>query len=341
MKPKLTDVAEKAGVSPTTASMVLSNKGTFPAETVEKVQAAARLLSYKKRNSSNQKESVQKIKNIGLLFYIDFDWIYVFGYLQPIFEQIEIRLNEKECNLVFIPIMRTQTAEEIFKKIKNTKVDGIFSVHYENRKIFEMLEKNNIPLIVILISSLQSEYFTVCPDDFQGAYEGAIHLIKLGHKNIAYIESSKVQGSTLIADRFVGFKKAIDEYNLIFPDHYRIHYKINDLDELEMKIKGLLTGENKPTAMFVLDDYIALRILKVLKKMNIRVPEDVSLIAPGDTLDYSQPTTPQITTIQTDTVTMGRLSANLMIDRLSHRTEGIQTLKVKPRLVERLTCQRR
>ncbi len=341
MKPKLKDVAEKAGVSPTTASMILSQKGSFPAETVEKVENAAKLLSYKKRNSRSQKNSVERVKNIGLLFYIDFSWTYVFGYLQPIFEQIEIHLNEKNCNLVLIPILRTQTADEIFHKIQNTNVDGVFSVHYENKQIFEMLEKSDIPLIVILISSLQSEFFTVCPDDFQGAYEGALHLIKLGHRSIAYIESSKVQGSTLIADRFVGFKKAVDEFDLVFPETFRIHYRLNDLEELEEKIQSIMTGSNRPTALFVLDDYIALRVLKVLQKMNIRVPEDMSIIAPGDTLDYSQPTTPQLSTIQTDTVTMGRLSANLMIDRLAGRIDGLQTLKVKPRIVTRETSRQK
>ena len=72
--------------------------------------------------------------------------------------------------------------------------------------------------------------------------------------------------------------------------------------------------------------------------MGIRVPEDVSLIAPGDVLDYSEPFIPPITTMRIDTAMMGQLAGELLLKRLRDPGLGLQVLKVKQQLVERGSC---
>jgi len=75
-----------------------------------------------------------------------------------------------------------------------------------------------------------------------------------------------------------------------------------------------------------------------LKEMGLEVPRDVSLVAPGDVLDYSLPFTPQITTMRINTSLLGRIAADLMLDRLHADHEELHVLKVKEQLVRRESC---
>jgi len=69
------------------------------------------------------------------------------------------------------------------------------------------------------------------------------------------------------------------------------------------------------------------------------VPDDVSIIAPGDTLDYRSIHVPQITTMRINTSYMGELAGQLIMKRIQHKSEEIKVLKVKEQLVERKSCR--
>jgi len=140
-------------------------------------------------------------------------------------------------------------------------------------------------------------------------------------------------------DRFIGFKKAVEEYTLHFLDEMRIKTDLNNSDDLERKLHGLLSKSEKPTAIFCLDDDLALRVIAVLHKLRLSVPDDVSIIAPGDTLDYRSIHVPQITTMRINTSYMGELAGQLIMKRIQHKSEEIKVLKVKEQLVERKSCR--
>lgn len=112
-----------------------------------------------------------------------------------------------------------------------------------------------------------------------------------------------------------------------------------DID-IEHKISTLFTKEDRPTAVFVHDDYLALRVIAALQKLHLSIPEDVSLVAPGDTLDYSEPHIPPITTMRINTSLIGKISAELMLSRLHNNPDDIQVLKVKEQLVKRGSCRK-
>ena len=344
MKVKLKDVADRAGVSLTAASMILADKGTFPQETIDKVNKAAEELSYKRRNRKGHPPKVgeeeKKILNFGVALYLDHSESYLFSYLTPLLEQLENQIRKAGYNLMIIPILHSHTTDEIQEKILNAGVKGVFSIHFKNMELFDFLESKEIPVILILNTSLQSTLFSVCSDDFQGAYEGTQHLIHLGHKKIAYIDPPDAREQPLLSDRFIGFKKAMDENNLDVPDEYKTTISLSDRKIREKNLRTLMDMKDRPTALFTLDDETALFVIATLEKWGIHIPEDMSLIAPGDVLDYTRPRIPQITTMRVDTEMIGKLAADLMIDRITGHHKNLQVLKVKQILIERGSCRK-
>jgi len=105
-------------------------------------------------------------------------------------------------------------------------------------------------------------------------------------------------------------------------------------------INNIMYTKERQSALFVHDDYLAARVIVALNEIGLFIPEDISIIAPGDTLDYNQPFIPRITTMSIDTDMLGRLSGQIMIERLNGNLKTSQVLKVKQRLIKRGSCRK-
>ena len=337
MKPKLKDVAKIAGVSMTTASLVFSKQGRISEETRAKVMNAADFIGYSKKRKESD---IQADANIGILYSVDPEWAFILLLIRPIIDEIERELKKINLNTVLIPFHYKAKDEVITEKLESIDCKGVISIHYGKESLFSSLEKSGIPVIVVMNNNYQNKFFSVCVDDFQGAYEGAMHLLDLGHTSISFLDYNRKNLPMLSTDRFIGFKKALDEKGIIFPESNKIFYNPMDTDQCKKDLSILFSSKSHPTAIFCLDDDIAARAIQLLKELGLNIPGDVSVIAPGDVLDYSMPYIPQITTMHIDTTYMGRISAQMMINRLTHYPEDIHVLKVKQQLVERKSCRK-
>ena len=105
------------------------------------------------------------------------------------------------------------------------------------------------------------------------------------------------------------------------------------------KLQNIFRRRRPPTAIFAHDDCLAARIIVALQNMQIRVPDDISIIAPGDTLDYNQPFIPRITTMRINNELMGKLAGEMLLERLKNQREDIHVLKVNQQLVKRGSCK--
>ncbi len=338
MKPKLKDVASIAGVSMTTASMVFSNRGRISEETRIKVLNAAEFIGYSRKK--NNTSSLNAVANIGILYSVDPEWAFILPFIRPIIADIERELKKIDLNTVLIPFHHDAEDEEITDKLESIECKGVFSIHFGKESLFLHLENRGIPVIVVMNNNYQSKFYSVCVDNFQGAYEGTTHLINLGHRKILFMDYHRQDLPLLSSDRFIGFKKALDENGIDFPDSYKVFYNSNNTDQCRDDLAELFNNDNQPTAIFCLDDDIAGRTMQILNHLGLKVPEDVSIMAPGDVLDYSMPYIPQITTMHIDTKYMGRIAAQMMINRLTHYPEEVHVLKVHQQLVERGSCRK-
>ncbi|MCF7929642.1 MAG: LacI family transcriptional regulator [Spirochaetales bacterium] len=336
MKITLQDVARQAGVSVTTASLVLSGKGKISTEVSKRVLQAAKSTGYQRKNYYKI-SSTNRSHFISVLYHLS--WNYEWLFMHPFFKHLEEVFLQQNYYMVQMEAITPKNSEERFRSIIASRAAAVCSLHFIDTDLFEMLEQVGIPVVIINNSNVQDRYHSVCVDDFQGAYEGARHLIELGHRNIAYLEYQRSDVPTVVTDRYIGFKKAIEEYQLPFPAMWRATVSdVNDIEELREKLSRLFKKENEITAVFAHDDYIAAKMISVLNEIGIRVPQDLSVIAPGDTIAYEEPFSPQITTMSINTALMGNLAADLALHLLNEQVEDIRVLKVKQQMIDRGSC---
>ncbi|MGA2478407.1 MAG: LacI family DNA-binding transcriptional regulator [Spirochaetia bacterium] len=334
---RLQDVAGKAGVSLATASLALAGKGRISAAVRLRVQEAAGALGYRVKPVPQARADGGGAR-VGILHADDRD--YEWNFIRPTMMELEHAMHQREYAPVTIPVSAKTSGEHLAKLVAAAGVSAVFALHFAHEKVFHQLEAHGVPVVVINNSQFQDRFFSVCVDDFQGACEGALALISRGHRSIAFVEYERPEKPVVVADRYIGFRKALDENCVPFSPEQRITVPFMDERRLEKKLEALFLRSHRPTAIFAHDDYLGLFVIAALGKLGLAVPDDVSLVAPGDVLDYSLPLMPQITTMRINTMLLGRIAANLMFERMKNGHEEVHVLKVKEQLVMRESCRK-
>ncbi|MBI9101845.1 MAG: LacI family DNA-binding transcriptional regulator [Spirochaetales bacterium] len=306
---KLSDVAAKANVSITTVSMALSGKGRISSEMREKVMTAADELGYIRKKRSTTESSW------GILLPMGENWDAIWHFIRPIVDNIVLTAKNKDFSYCIIPVYPDQETGDIKSSISKHKLTSIFSIHFGDPDLFEILEQEGIPVVVINNSQFQEGYYSICVDDFQGAYEGTRHLLEKNHRAISFLDYPRGMVPNIAYDRYFGFLKAMEEEGISLPKHWKITVDLNDTTEMKNQIGRVLENKDAPTAFFVHDDFMANRLIHLLNTMGKSVPEDISIIAPGDTLNYIHPETPRISTMSINTGLMGKYAADMMLER--------------------------
>ena len=332
---RLKDIARRAKVSVATASLALNGKGRISDAVRSKVRNTADLLGYRARRPPSPHPGV--VDSVGIIHAEDRE--YEWHFIRPTILELEHALRYKGHLPVLIPASTHEDPEKVLRHVLDSGVKAVFALQLSDGELFSDLLARGIRLVVINNSGFQARFHSVCVDDFQGAYEGTLFLLSLGHRCLAFVEYARPDTPNVVADRFIGFRKALEEQKVGFSPEQRLTVPFMDAKKLEKKLAALFSRSEKPTAIFAHDDYLGLYVIDALGKLGLSVPGDVSLVAPGDVLDYTLPLMPQITTMRIDTALLGKIAANLMFDRMRNTDSDVHVLKVKEQLVRRASCR--
>ena len=332
---RLKDIARRAKVSVATASLALNGKGRISDEVRSRVRETADLLGYRPRRPASLRPGT--VDSVGILHAEDRE--YEWHFIRPTILELEHAMRQKGHLPVLIPASTRAEPEKVVRYVLESGVKAVFALQVADGALFSELCARGIQLVVINNGGFQARFHSVCVDDFQGAYEGTLSLLSLGHRSLAFVEYARPDSPNVVADRFIGFRKALEEQRVGFSPDRRITVPFMDAKKLEKKLAALFSRSEKPTAIFAHDDYLGLYVIDALGRLGLSVPGDVSLVAPGDVLDYRLPLMPQITTMRIDTALLGKIAANLMFDRMRNTDSGVHVLKVKEQLVRRASCR--
>lgn len=332
-QPTLKDIAKKCGVTAATVSMALSGKGSISRETVDEIRAMAQSMGYTRREQ--RKDKGPAFKYVCILQWEDAPFLWHFS--QPFVLQLEKILVEEGFRPIIIHKLPELTDIALYNEIRTAKAGAVFSVHYVNPELFQRLEEDGTPVIVLNNTNYQDRFWSVLTDDIQGAQEGTEHLIKLGHRRIAFADYKRqIQG--VVRDRLYGFTRAMESAGLSFSRDYHIFTELQDYQSLQQQLDNLFSLPEPPTALFIHDDYFAAVVKGFLDTMGIQIPRDLSIICPGDVLEYSEPFFPRFSTMQIDRELMSRIAWDLLLDRLITEPKQVKVLKTSMHLVDRGSC---
>lgn len=331
-KVTMADIAQDLGVSPATVSLALRNRPGVSEETRQRILQTAYRLGY-------PVESVQArahpagLNSIGLILKTHHDDELRTNYFYaPVLAGIEAYCREQHINLFYahLQVDEDNNPVEPPRLLKEQQAGGLLFVGILlNEAALRMIERQSTPLVLVDAYAVHDVYDAVVSDNEAGAYDAVSYLIAQGHRRIA-IAGSLPHSYPSIQERHNGYLRAMAEHDLspVFMDCH--HHR----EEALPAAHQFLPAHPDVTAVFSCNDEVAIAVMEAARSLGINVPDQLSIMG-FDNISLSQHVTPALTTMRIDKMGMGRLAAQLLLNRAAHPEMGQVRSVIRPSLVER------
>ena len=330
------DVAALAGVSPSTVSRTCKNNPSISEETKERVRKAMAELGYEPNFQASNLAS-QNSRTIGIILPASAKEVYENSFYLEAIQGISHYCNGRQY---MTTIVTGQDEAEILNAVRSMsrsgKVDG-FIILYSKKEDPVIDYLFNEGLLYILIgkaTQYTNQTIYIDNDNLLAGREAAEYLYQLGHRRIAYLGSD----SSLMfsADRKAGYQLALASHQLPVRPEYCVEVK-NVSENNEEAIRGLLMQKDRPTAILVSDDILAVSLERVCLENHLAIPEDLSIISFNNSL-FARLTSPQLTSIDIEAGQLGSEAASQIINHIENPNLLATKIIVPHHLIERDSC---
>ncbi|MBN1582023.1 MAG: LacI family DNA-binding transcriptional regulator [Anaerolineae bacterium] len=307
--PNIRDVAKRAEVAPITVSRVINHSGNVSAKTRERVEQAIRELGY----MPNRLARSLRLKRTHTLALVVTDITNPFW--TTVVRGVEDAAQDAGYSVILCNTDESEAKQEQYLDVLMQKqVDGILLVPARtDAEIVAWLEKQHTPIVILDRRVSPAQVDVVRGDSQDGAYQLIRHLLALGHRRIAVL--SGPQDVSTAADRVEGYRQALTEAGLDIRADWVQHGRFSQQSGYEMT-RQLLATSPRPTALFAVNNFIAIGAQRALQDSGLRVPQDMSVVAIDD-LTAELVIEPFLTVADQPAYDMGRRAAELLVARLS------------------------
>ncbi|TCD53917.1 LacI family transcriptional regulator [Alloscardovia theropitheci] len=304
------DVAESAGVSPSTVSRAFTRPDLVSHKTREKILQVASELHFSLSRSAAALKSGKSLR-VALLMSGSMNlW-----FISSLFEGLNEVLHQEGYDISVFQISSENERKEFFKNLplrRNADAVVVASFGIEHDEV-DQLSSIGIPVIGINADNAHDFGFTgaINIDDIHGSELAARHLLQLGHKNIVYISTYReVTLHFSVQTRINSFLRYCEEHgakvqHLSCKVSEDGHYQISDV------ASRILSMDTLPTAIACQEDGLAIPLTFQLERSGIRIPTDISMIGFDDGFYASDL---GLTTIRQNPVDLGHKAAHMVLN---------------------------
>lgn len=205
--------------------------------------------------------------------------------------------------------------------------DAIMLLGQFSKKFVASIVERRIPVVCLDFYYRGIEADSVISNSYQTSYELTSHLIEQGHKKICFLGNKNYTNS--VNDRYMGYCKALLEENLEIDPKNRI----DDRSERGI-LQEFALPDALPTAFVCNNDHAAYLLIRQLKQMGLKVPEDISVVGFDDVL-YAEISEPPITSVHVKRKFMAEQAVSLMKRRMETPDAGARVVTIDCSIVYR------
>jgi LacI family transcriptional regulator len=335
----MAEIAEQSGVSLSTVSLVLREKPGVGHDTRQRVLEVARDLGYIPKKQASPYAAT--VTNIGMIVKADPDRVpQANKFYSHVVAGIETACRRRQVNLLYA----TMTVDEDSYPLELPRLlleansaDGLLLVGaFLNEALIQLVEHRSTPIVLVDAYAPSDMYDTVVSDNFAGAFKAVTHLIEHGHRQIGLV-GSHPDAYPSIQERERGYIQALEDHDI--SDHFVAEGHIIRAEEIAEATTDLLRSNPQITAIFAVNDEVAITTMDVARNLGRRLPDDLSIVG-FDNIDLADCVSPALTTMHVDKLGMGRLAVQLLVNRIEHPESSPVRAVVRPRLVERSSIRR-
>jgi LacI family repressor for deo operon, udp, cdd, tsx, nupC, and nupG len=245
---------------------------------------------------------------------------------------IEMAANDNGYSVFLADSNADPTREKsVVHSFAERRVDGIVVTSSRVGALYTpLLSEMMVPIVLINNQHPGQFVHSVMIDNLPASRDATNHLIRLGHRRIAYVGDR--YGHQSDTERFAGYREALAQAGLPFLPELVVHGD-GKPEGGTLTMDKLLCLPNPPTAVFCYNDMTALGALRSIHRHGLRVPADISLIG-FDDLFFASYTQPQLTTVRQPMRQMGRMAMENLLKLMSGQPSAEAT-KVPAELIVR------
>lgn len=308
------DVARAAGCSISTVSKALNNTGSISEKKKALIVAAAERLGYSPHPGARFLRG-RRSENIGLV-YSAAD-LFRNPFYSAVGAGVEEVLAGMNYNLLLAAPLLRNGAPHPPKFVRERSVDGILVIGSAPAGVMHHLAQSGLPLVLI-DTEVDDGIDSFVSDGYGGARLATEHLLRKGHRRIGMLRAANEDIDINTRRRFEGFAAALKAAGLPLDPQW-IAQDRHGQEGGRRALRRILDAGTRPTALFAVNDEMAIGAIGEMRDGGIDVPGEVSVIG-FDDIQLASMTTPGLTTIRVDMLEMGRAAARLLLEKL--RGEG-------------------
>ncbi len=322
------EVARYASVSVATVSRVINKTEYVSPDLVQRVQDAMETLEYRP-NSLARSLRRNETMTVGILIpQLD----------HPFFSALAFAIERELFNHDYRAFICS--AEENLEKeaayveiFLQRHVDGVIYVPTgQSRRTLEKLVQQNMP-VVLADSDLGYEQIDcVRSRNHEGAYDAMCYLVAQGHRNIGVIGSPT--NSEPMVHRMNGVRQAVGEFGLNIHPERLIPASGKDFEKGFIHATQILSQDDRPTAIFALNDLIAVGVMHAAARMGLSLPADLSVMG-FDNIPLSEYSIPELTTVAQPIYEIGETVTRRLLMRLEKQETPPQLIELDTKLIIR------
>ncbi len=316
-------------VSKSTISRVLNNSGPVSAKTRQAVMSAIEQLNYKP-NEIARSLSLRKTRTAGILmqdirnpYYANACW------------QSDRLLDRSGYGSVICNVDNDPGREEGYlDSMAYRNVDGVLCIgpQEDTAHIINAASKLDVPVVLVDTDPEITKLDTVTMDNVYGGQLVVDYLVSLGHRHIAFVTSGFTGAER---ERRMGYEEGLRARGIAMDRALVISQTEEQWHQGEFPaLLDLIRREDRPTALFASNDFKAIRILRLLHRLGVSVPGDISVVGYDDT-DVASMITPGLTTVHQPIDKMIDIGVGILLRRMGGQDGAPEHAVLRPWLVER------
>ena len=333
------DIAKSAGVSKATVSAVLNSKNTARPCTTEKILQVAEALHYHPKTMAGIPKYDDDERVIGIIIK---ELNYPF--YTTIAEGATEYANSKGYSLIVASSDYNHEKEKKFTRLfsaKGIKGTIIAPLIEGNSEIEHLLKLKMSKYPFVLLADVKNISANVVEIDNIKAIKKAVqYLISKGHKRIVHFTGPPQSAHT--KERIDGFRTAFSEVPLAFAKEMIIPIGADKEGSYLRCIKYFRRKNRKdyPTAIVCFNDLQALAVMTALRDLNIKVPDDISIIG-NDDIHFTETYSVPLTTIKSPQREIGQKAAEILIKNIESTTQlPIERIVLETELIIRKSTRK-
>jgi LacI family transcriptional regulator len=278
---RLKDIAQCAGLSIMTVSKALRDEPDVSAATKTRIKLLAQQMGYLP-DSTAQGLRTRTTKLFGLV---------ISSMTNPIYSRVVLAIEERAYALGYDVLLShtlniPEREEACLRRMLSRRVDGLFiSPVYRmaaEARIYQDLLARGVPTVLLgHTAPFCSQFVNVETDDLLASYAVTQHLLKLGHKRIAFLAGPLATPWT--QERFEGYRRALREAGMEVDD--RLVYQAGrTIDDGAKAALQMINESSDATAVQAVNDVVAVGCAETLLSHGLKLPQDISVAGFGNIL---------------------------------------------------------